>query len=107
MVNWTLEVLSCWGIWVAQPVKRVTSAQVMTSQFVGLSPTSVSVLTAQSLEPASNSMLSSLSAPPPLMRARSLSPSLSKINIKKIIKRNVELLVPNYYFCGNVAQEIS
>ena len=33
----------------AQLVKRLTSAQAMISQFVGLSPTSGSVLTAQSL----------------------------------------------------------
>ena len=43
------------GTWVAQSVKRLTSAQVMISQFVGPSPTSGSVLTAQSLEPALDS----------------------------------------------------
>ena len=37
------------GAWVAQSVKHLTSAQVMISQFVGLSPVSGSVLTAQSL----------------------------------------------------------
>ena len=40
------------GTWVAQLVKRPTSAQVMISWFVSSSPTSGSVLTAQSLEPA-------------------------------------------------------
>lgn len=45
-------------------VKRPTSAQVMVSQFVSLSPASGSVLTAQSLEPASNSVSPSLPAPP-------------------------------------------
>ena len=48
------------GTWVAQLVKRPTLARVMITRFVTLSPLSDSVLTAQSLEPASNS----LSAPP-------------------------------------------
>ena len=39
------------GAWVAQSVKRPTLAQVMISRLVSLSPTSGSVLTAQSLEP--------------------------------------------------------
>ena len=52
------------GTWVAQLVKRPTSAQVMILQFVGSSPVSGSVLTAQSLEPASDSVSPSLSAPP-------------------------------------------
>ena len=47
----------------AQLVKHPTSAQVMISQLVGSSPTSGSVLTDQSLEPALDSV-SSLSAPP-------------------------------------------
>ena len=51
------------GAWVAQLVKHQTSVQVMISQFVGLSPASGSVLTAQSLEPASDSLSPSLSAP--------------------------------------------
>ena len=38
--------------WVAQLVERPTSTQVMISQSVGLSPTSGSVPTAQSLKPA-------------------------------------------------------
>ena len=45
-----------WGAWVAQSVKRPTSAQVMISQSVSSNPTSGSVLTAQSLEPASDSV---------------------------------------------------
>ena len=44
------------GAWVAQLVKHPTLAQVMISQFVSLSPTSGSVLAAQSLEPASDSV---------------------------------------------------
>ena len=55
-----------WGAWVAQSVKRPTSAQVMISRFVSSSPMSGSVLTAQSLEPASDSVSPSPSAPPPL-----------------------------------------
>ena len=55
-----------WGFSVAQSIKHPTSAQVMISQLVGSSPTLGSVLTAQSLEPALDSMSPSLSAPPPL-----------------------------------------
>ena len=60
----------------AQSVKRPTSAQVMISRFMGSSPISGSGLTAQSLEPALDSASPSLSAPPPLARARALSLSL-------------------------------
>ena len=42
--------------------EHLTSAQVMISWFVSLSPTSGSVLTAQSLEPVSDSVFPSLSA---------------------------------------------
>ena len=51
------------GARVAQSVKGLTSAQVIISQFMSLSPPSGSVLTAQSLEPASDSVSPSLSAP--------------------------------------------
>ena len=61
------------GPWVAQSVKRPTSAQVMISQSVGSSPVSGSVLTAWSLEPASDSVSPSLSAPPPFVLCFSLS----------------------------------
>ena len=57
----------------AQSVKRWTSAQVMISQFMGLSSVLGSVLTAQSLEPASDSVSPSLSAPPLFMLCLSLS----------------------------------
>ena len=66
----------------AQSVKHLTSAQVMTSWLMGLSLALGSVLTAQSLEPASDSVSPSQSSPPPLV----LSHSLSKINIKKFLK---------------------
>ena len=46
-----------------QLVKALTLVQVMISQFLGLDPMSGSVLTAQSLEPASDSVYLSLSLP--------------------------------------------
>ena len=61
------------GAWVAQLVERTTSVQVMILQFVSSSPASGSVLTAQSLEPASDSVSPSLSAPPMLMLCLCLS----------------------------------
>ena len=56
MYLYTLKTCSWRGTWVAQLVKRLTSAQVVISQLVSSSPTSGSVLTAQSLEPASDSV---------------------------------------------------
>ena len=61
-----------WGAWVTQLVERLTLAQVMISQFVDSSPAPGSVLMAQSLEPASDSVSPSLSARPPLMRSLSV-----------------------------------
>ena len=69
------------GAWVAQSVERLTLAQVMISQFVSSRPTSGSVLTARSLEPASDSASLSLSAPPhscSVSLSLSLSLSLSQ-----------------------------
>ena len=63
-----------WGAWVAQLVKCPTSAQVMISWFVSLSPASGSVLTARSLEPASDSVSPSLSLPLPRSCSVSLCP---------------------------------
>ena len=48
----------------AQSVEHLTAAQVVISQFVGSSPASGSMLTAWSLEPASESVSLSVSAPP-------------------------------------------
>ena len=48
------------GVWVAPSVKRPTSAQVMITRFVNLSPASGSGLTAQSLELVSDSVSPSL-----------------------------------------------
>ena len=61
------------GAWVAQSVKRLTSAQVTISRFVDSSPASGSVLTAQSLGPVSDSVSPSLSDPAPFMLCLSLS----------------------------------
>ena len=61
------------GAWLAQSVERQTLAQVMILQFVGSSPVSGSVLTAQRLEPASDSVPPFLSAPPLLALSLSLS----------------------------------
>ena len=60
------------GTRVAQSVERPTSAQVMISQSVSLSPASGSGLTAQSLEPVLDSVSPSLS----LTLPRSCSVSL-------------------------------
>ena len=72
----------------AQPVKHPTSVQVMISQLMSSSPTMGSVLTAQRLEPAWDSVIPSLSSP--LLLICVLSLSLSKINIKKIFKQMVD-----------------
>ena len=63
------------GAWVAQSVQHLTSAQVMIWQSVGSSPTSGSVLTAWSLEPALDSVSPSpsLSDPPLFMLCLCLS----------------------------------
>ena len=61
------------GAWVAESVKRPTLAQVTISCFVGSSPKLGSVLTAQSREPALDSVSPSLSAPPLLTLCLSLS----------------------------------
>ena len=66
-----------WGTWVAQSAERLTLAQVMILWFVSLSPTSGSVLTAQSLELASDSVSPPLSVAPLLMLCLSVSLSLS------------------------------
>ena len=55
------------GTWVAQLVKLWNSAQVTISRFVGSSPASGSVLAARSLEPALDSVSTSLSVHPLLI----------------------------------------
>ena len=69
------------GAWVAQSVEQLTSAQIMISRFVSSSPASGSVLTAQSLEPASDSVSPSTYTTPSYPRlALGLSLSLSLTN---------------------------
>ena len=70
----------------AQSVECPTSAQVVISQFVGSSPASGSVPTAQGLKPAPHSVSPSLPAPPLLMLY--LSPSKINKNIKKNFLKN-------------------
>ena len=72
------------GAWVAQSVKRPTLAQVMILLSVSSSPTSGSVLTAQSLEPALVSVSPSLS----MLLPCSHPVSLSRINKEKLKKKN-------------------
>ena len=67
------------GTRVAQWVERPTSAQVMISQLTSSSPASGSVRTARSLEPASDSVSPSLSAPLPL--------TLCLLKINKCLKK--------------------
>ena len=57
----------------AQSIKRLTSAQVVISRFVGSSPASGSVFSVQSPDLASDSVSPSLSAPTPLTLRLSLS----------------------------------
>ena len=76
--NQELKNLKNRGTWVAQSVKRPTLAQVRISRLVGSSPTSGSVRTAWSLEPASDAV--SLSLNPSWALALSLCLCLSKIN---------------------------
>ena len=73
MESFCFKIKMGWGAWVAQWVDRPTSAQVMISRFVSLSPALGSVLTAQSLEPASGSVSPSLSVPSLLELCLSLS----------------------------------
>ena len=81
---------NAWGTWVAQSVELLTSAQTMISQVVGSSPTSSSVLTAQSPEPAFGFCVSLSLCP---FTTCTLSPSLSKINIKKIKKDKCRIIM--------------
>ena len=62
-IGMSLKLGLFWGAWVAQSVKHPTSAQVIISWFTSSSPVLGSVLTAQGLQPASESVSLSLSAP--------------------------------------------
>ena len=59
-LNKTGKKIKKWGACVAQLVKRPTSVQVMISRFMSSNPMLDSVLAAQSLEPASDSVSLSL-----------------------------------------------
>ena len=74
LCTFSLKTSGFQGTWGAQSVKSPTSAQVTISLFPSSSPSLGSVLTAQSLEPALESVSPSLSAPPllSLLLARSL-----------------------------------
>ena len=80
--NYTFYLKKLRGTWVAQSVEHLTLVQVMISQFVGSSPALDSVLTAQSLEPASDSVSPLLSTLPPPPPALSLSHK-NKYTLKK------------------------
>ena len=85
----TVKELNVGATWVAHSVKHQTLAQVIISWFVGLSPTSGSVLTAQDMEPTSDSVSPSLSPPPLLTLCLSLSLSQKLINItQKFFKKH-------------------
>ena len=75
------------GAWVAQLVKQPSSAQVMISQFMNSSPAWGSVLTAQSPEPASDSVFPPLSTPPLLTLCVSVS-----LNNRHTLKKNLKKL---------------
>ena len=70
-------------------VERLTSAQVMILQLVGSSPTSGSVLTAGSLEPASDSP----SPPPPSLPRPLPHPALSSRSLSKIKTKKKKLKI--------------
>ena len=73
----------------AHLVELPTSAQVMISRSVGSSPASGSVLMAQSLEPASDSVSPSLSLPLPCSCSVSLYLKINKnIKEKKLKKKS-------------------
>ena len=80
----------------AQSVKHPTSAQVTISRFVGSGPVSGSVLTSQSLEPASDSVSPFLSLRPSPAHDLSL-PLKYKMNIKKIFFK--ELVMLGFFLC--------
>ena len=95
----------------AQSVKHPTLAQVMISRFVGSSPASGSVLTAQSPGPASDSASPSLSAPPLLALFFSLK-NKHKKNKNKLLKKDDFLRAEtgwastwsfNHQLCGECA----
>ena len=78
----------------AQSVEHPTSAQVMISWLMSSSPTLGSVLMAQSLEPASDSVSHSLSVPSTLVLCLSLKNTRT---LKKIKKKKRDLTIHILY----------
>ena len=89
--SYSFQNLNSRDAWVAQSVKHPTSAQVTISQSVSLSPASGAMLTAQSLEPASDSV--SLSPCPSLLI---LCLSLTNKNKQKKFKNIFFLGAPGW-----------
>ena len=69
-----------------QSVKRPTSAQVTILRSMSSSPASGYGLMAQSLEPASDSVSPSLSAPPQFMLSLCLKNKLKNLKKKKLLR---------------------
>ena len=84
------------GTWVAQSVKHLTLAQVMNSEFMSSSPALGSMLTAQSLEPASDSVSPSLSLSLPCSCSVSLK---NKSTLNKLKKKKKEYLPDSMKMC--------
>ena len=101
------ETQSLGDAWVAQSVEHPTSAQVMISQLMGSSPTSSSVLTARSLEPASHSVSPSLSAPNPLAFCHCLSQKYINIKKQNKTKNPTKLSTPTIRLVSLVAISLS
>ena len=79
-----------WDAWVAQSVEWLTLAQIMISRFMGSSPALDSVLTAQSLEHASDSVSLLLSLPLPCLHSQKW---IKVININKNKNKNKKSMV--------------
>ena len=79
----------------ARSVKRLTSAQVMISWFVSASPALGSALTARSLQPASDSVSTPLSAPP--LHALCLPVSQKETLKKKKREPRAHRKVPSFF----------
>ena len=79
-----LKMAEIWGAWVARSVGHLTAAQITIWRFVGSSPALGSVLTAQSLEPASDSGL-----PLPYSCSVSLCFSIINKHFTKLTKKKM------------------
>ena len=100
-IMWEMPVyiLRNWGFWAPGWFSWLSVRLWLRSwahRFLGPSPMSGSVLTAQTLELTSDSVPPSLPALPPLTLCLSVSVSLSKINIKKKPLGDSEVLITFY-----------